>query len=515
MAPKINRTEFAGISPRRDITRPYQQYLLQSQDTLLVTKGQGDVKVYEKVLSDPQVKSCLQQRIDALICSPWGVEPGGTKRLDRKAAAHLQEQLTTINFNAVCERMLYGIFFGYSVAEVLYQPGAYVTIADILVRDRRRFRFAPDRTLRLLTPGNQLQGEAVPDAAFWVFSCGSSHSDNPYGQGLAHWLFWPVFFKRNATKFWNTYVERFAAGTLIGRFPVTATEDEQTRLLEVLDALISDASAAIPDTVDISVLESKRSGTSDYLALHEYMDRAISKIILSQTMTTDNGSSLAQAQVHQGVAEAIVTADAELLAASFNRTLAVWLTGWNFPGAAVPKLKFNVKEDEDVLVRVERDKKLFEIGWTLTDDEFAKVYGPGYQRREDSSVIAPETDDGSIIEPDTPDEEAPPDMASDAGDVMDDQNSTEFAKGRQPSETPVQIEDQLRRLGAKVFQNWVGQFESEVEQVFSAGGSLEDLGDRIIDVYGSLDVKDITDLLTHAMTIARVAGRVEADRDAG
>ena len=39
------------------------------------------------------------------------------------------------------------------------------------------------------------------------------------------------------------------------------------------------------------VLEAARSGTSSYGEMATYMDGAISKVVLSQTMTTDNGSS--------------------------------------------------------------------------------------------------------------------------------------------------------------------------------------------------------------------------------
>jgi hypothetical protein len=48
------------------------------------------------------------------------------------------------------------------------------------------------------------------------------------------------------------------------------------------------------------------------------MDECIAKVVLSQTMTTQDGSSLSQAQVHAGVKLEVVKSDADLLSDSFN-----------------------------------------------------------------------------------------------------------------------------------------------------------------------------------------------------
>ena len=41
----------------------------------------------------------------------------------------------------------------------------------------------------------------------------------------------------------------------------------------------------------IELIEAARSGTADYEALYERMDKAIAKVVLSQTMTTEDGAS--------------------------------------------------------------------------------------------------------------------------------------------------------------------------------------------------------------------------------
>ncbi|MDO6575377.1 phage portal protein family protein, partial [Staphylococcus pasteuri_A] len=84
-------------------------------------------------------------------------------------------------------------------------------------------------------------------------------------------------------------------------------------------------------------LEAARSGSADYETQRKALDQAISKIVLSQTMTTDNGSSQSQAKVHSDVKEDVIKADADLICESLNNTAVTWLTNWNFPGAKPPK----------------------------------------------------------------------------------------------------------------------------------------------------------------------------------
>jgi phage gp29-like protein len=117
---------------------------------------------------------------------------------------------------------------------------------------------------------------------------------------LAHHLYWPVFFKRNGMKYWAVFLEKFGQSTPAARLPQGQMNDEslKQKALEALQAIQVDSGVLIPDGVIIELIEAARSGTADYQGLIDKMDAAISKIVLSQTMTTDNGSSRSQAEVH-------------------------------------------------------------------------------------------------------------------------------------------------------------------------------------------------------------------------
>ena len=80
-----------------------------------------------------------------------------------------------------------------------------IIIDKIKVRDRQRFGFDGFGNLRLKTFA-QPDGELLPDRKFWNFSTGADHDDEPYGLGLAHWLYWPVFFKRAGIQYWMIFL---------------------------------------------------------------------------------------------------------------------------------------------------------------------------------------------------------------------------------------------------------------------------------------------------------------------
>jgi phage gp29-like protein len=149
------------------------------------------------------------------------------------------------------------------------------------------------------------------------------------------------------------------------------------------------------EDMTVELIEAARSGTADYEALYERMDKAISKVVLSQTMTTDDGSSRAQAQVHQGVADHVIKSDADLLCESFNRGPVRWLTAWNFPNAQPPRVWRHTEPAEDLQARAERDNKIFALGYAPSEQYIEETYGPGWEKKAEPE-LPPENPTGAL-----------------------------------------------------------------------------------------------------------------------
>jgi phage gp29-like protein len=376
--------EIAGIKNGRDWTRGWVtnfQGWLPTTDRLLELKSGGDLKLYEQVAQDDQVKSCLQQRFRALISHDWEVIQAGEKRADRQVADFVTAQLKNLRWDDTVEKMLWGIFYGYSIAEVIWEKQAdKIGIKAIKVRDQRRFHFDEDFKPRLRTFATPF-GEELPDQKFWHFSCGHHHDDEPYGRGLAHWLYWMVFFKKNDIRWWIRFLELYAQPARKGKYPAAATTQEKDVLWGALAAFGVDGRMMIPEGLDIELVEASRSGTADYEALLKQINESIAKIILSQTMTTDSGSSLSQAEVHQDVGESVIMADADLICASFNTSVVKWLCDFNYPGIDVyPKFAYKLDSAPDLKALADRDKVLSDMGFPPTEEYIVATYGEGFQQ---------------------------------------------------------------------------------------------------------------------------------------
>ena len=377
--------EIAASNPRQDITQAFWGALIPNSDQVLQRHGGGDLALYEEVFRDDQVYACMQQRTLAQLSREWYVEAGGESEVDRACADFITAQFRKLDFDDICRKMMLGIFYGYSVAECLWKKSdSQIHLDAIKVRNVRRFGFNTDQELVLKTRSNP-QGESLPEQKFWLFRAGSDHDDAPYGRGLGYWLYWPVWFKRNFIRFWSQHAERFAAPTLAGRYPANISEAEKQKLLETLDSMRGRSSMAIPENMAIEILETTRQVGGDYDQFIQRMDQAISKIILSQTMTTDQGSSHAQAKVHHAVRNELVKADADMLCQSLNHSVIAWLSEWNFPTANPPRLWRKCTEELDDETRIRIDKGLYDMGYRLSPALVQERYGSGYEKTPQQS----------------------------------------------------------------------------------------------------------------------------------
>ena len=483
------RDEIASTLDGRDITRGMvdAMRLELPDDTVLMQRGGGDYSLYREVLRDDHVKAALQQRIDSVIGRPIEVRPGGDKRIDKQAAAFLQEQIEELGWDAITQKMLYGVFYGYAVGEAMWgADGSRVTLDNIKVRDRRRFGFDGAGRLRLKTM-SQPNGELLPERKFWHFACGADHDDAPYGLGLAHWLYWPVWLKRNGLRFWAVFLEKFGTPTAVGQFPPGTSPGDQAKLLAALRAIQRDSAIIFPEGMKAELLEATRSGSADHAAFVSMMNAAILVITIGQTASTQGTpGKLGNDQEQADVRADITKADADLVCMSFNGSIARWLTEWNFPGAAFPQVWRVMDEPEDTALAAERDSKLVTVGFKPTLERVTKVYGEGYE------AVATNPDPSGFqnltgLPADAPEFAAPEDTP-DAPDTLATQAT------RLSSDTAPIMADLIAGIGKMV----------------ESATSIEALQTDLVNAYGHLDTDELTRIMALAFAAAELAGMYEA-----
>lgn len=368
---------------------------MSPSDTVLMQTAGGRYEVYEDVLGDDQVITGLSQRYLAVTSCEWDVEPASDSAADVEIAEFVESQLRCIGFDRVTFKMLFATFFGFSVAEIVWEPkedGKRLGWKSILVRKRQRFGFDRDGNLRLKTADNFIEGEECDPRYFWHFNYGADNDDDHYGKGLAHYLYWPVYFKRNGIKFWLIFLEKFGMPTMVGKFPAGVDQGQIDKLLETAGAMATDAAVVVPNEMAIETVEAKRSGTADYKALCEMMDAAISKVINNQTLTTQVGDSGSRAlgDVHKSIGDNTAKSDADLICESLNDGPIVQLVDANFAGVkAYPRVYRKLEPEEDLNQTADRDVKLKTMGYKRTKESVAEVYGEGYEEAEEPQMLDP------------------------------------------------------------------------------------------------------------------------------
>ena len=154
-----------------------------------------------------------------------------------------------------------------------------------------------------------------------------------HGVGLGRWCYWPVWMRRNGQRFWAIALEKFGAPTPMGHYP-PGDDASRARLLDVLRSLAAGSGVALPEGQDIELLAAVQRAGGDFAAFAGYMDKMLAKVILGQSSTTEQGPWRGTAEVQKDVRDEVIASDCRLLGESATRTIAAWLTAWNFPGAA-------------------------------------------------------------------------------------------------------------------------------------------------------------------------------------
>ena len=269
---------------------------------------------------------------------------------------------------------------GYSVVETKWdRAGKAWNPAGYDWRDPRHFVIdrTDGRTLRYKDAAT-VQGVDLPPFLFSIHAP-KRKSGLPIRGGLARLAAWAFLFKSYTLKDWMAFLEVYGMPLRIGKYGRGSSEDDRRVLLKAVRDLSSDAAAIIPQEMTIEFQEaSGGTGNAVFSSKAEYLDRQISKGVLGQTMTADDGASLSQAQVHENVRHDIARADARQLAVTANRDLVRPFVDLNFgPQDKYPTMLIPVTESEDIKILAEVVTAAVNMGTEIDAREFRERIGFG------------------------------------------------------------------------------------------------------------------------------------------
>jgi phage gp29-like protein len=326
---------------------------------LLAAADDGDITDYlalaeELEERDGHYYSQMQTRKGAVVRLEVALEAPSDSANDVAWRDELEERLIKQPmFRGLMFDALDGLGKGFSVVETLWDTSAERWWPrEFKWRDPRFFQLdAQTGEVLALRDPQGLTTAGIPLPAFkFITHRPKLKSGLAIRGGLARKVAALHVFKAYALMDWMSFCEVYGIPLRIGKYGPEASEGDITTLKRAVANLGSDAAAVIPDSMAFEIVEAAGRGSgSVHQVLEEWLNKEISKIVLGQTMASEDGASLSQAQVHNEVRKDIRDFDALQLEETLNRDLIGPLTALNL-GATVepPKLRLVTEEPEDL-----------------------------------------------------------------------------------------------------------------------------------------------------------------------
>ncbi len=427
----------------------------------------------------------LQIRVDA-----YSDDEADVKRADEIRAIGSSPAFSEAKFD-LCD----ALGKAYSVVEMMWDRSAKPwKPAAMIWRDPRFFTYNRDTgtELRLLDDADPANGIPLPPYKFIVHKP-KLRSGLPIRGGIARLVAVAYMCKAYSWKDWMAFADVFGMPLRLGTYSRNAKEADIRKLMSAVANLGTDAAGVIPDSTKITFEQAPNTGGSaDFFEkLATWWDKQISKAVLGQTMTADDGASLSQAQVHNDVRLDLLAADAEALEITLNRDLVRPYVDLNYGDGRYPKLVVVVPEPEDTKALIDAVKTLVPMGLEVEMSVMRDKLG------------LPEPAPGAVLL--TAPVQAQP--------VAPDPAMNRALNVEQPKQAASDREDQLATLLTNAADPLVGDWVEKITHLIDNAGSLEEIRDGLLDLLPDMDANKFADVMQHALAVANVAGMFDSLED--
>lgn len=463
-----------------DFTSAFSMFL-PDPDPVLKKLGK-DLKVYKELLGDAHVGAVADSRKSGVEKLEWEIDRGKSKSRQAKIITELFENV--LDVDKIITEILDAPLFGYKPLEVMWKKmGNFILPASVVGKPPEWFHFNGENEL-LFKTRNNWNGEKLPPMKFLLAQNDASY-ENPYGKRVLSRCFWPVTFKRGGYKFWVVFLEKYGMPFIVGKHPRGNDDAQINNLLDMLENMVQDAVAAIPDDSSIEFKESpgRASSSSLYKDFLDYSNMEISKAVLGQTLTTQmqGTGSYAASDTHMQVRKDIVDSDKKIVEGVFNK-LIHWITEINF-GNQNNMPRFTMYEEEDVdKVQADRDQVLTQTGVKFTKKYFIKNYGFD---EEDFDI-------------------------SDMGQLP----SGEFQEGASTGSPAQDQLEEFKNIIEADSEELQAQAEAMLDVIFDLANrtaSFEDFKEKVAELYPEMDTDGLVDHMEKAQFISQTWGRLNAE----
>ncbi len=327
---------------------------------------------------DAHLYAVAQTRRLSLTGLPWQIVSAAnvaseqSQILADQTADYCRHQLQRCDsFDDTLQHLSLAVGRNIAISEIVWDvDDAGLRPIDFVPVNFSRIVFDEFDQPRLLTSDNDRTGIAPPPNKF-IIHTPHSVSGHPQRGGVARVTSMIYLAKNLAIKDWMIFAEIFGMPVRVARYGPNTTAEEKRELIHMLESLGSQAAGLFSQSVDLQLLEPRRSGGSaPYESLIQFLNRELSKAWLGQTLSTDitgQSGSIAAAQVHERVRGEILADDMRKEARTIQRDLLAPMVQLRFsPDAPVPQFhRITTRFDQRVAKADLLDQAINKLGLSV------------------------------------------------------------------------------------------------------------------------------------------------------
>jgi len=287
--------------------------------------------IYNDVQADAHLSGCVKQRTGFVMAKPFKLA-----RPDGSADEQAMHMLDNTWFKHLCQLVLESVYWGHSLIElgdVTTDGDGCPAFTDAHLIPRKHV--IPEHH-RVITDLGQDWHTGIdyhePPFSDYLIEAGQPDDLGLFLKAALH-----TIPKKNMLAFWDTFGEIFGMPMRIAK---TTARDQKSinDINNMLKSAAASLTAVLPMDTEIEFVESAKGDA--FNVYDKRVDRCnseLSKLVIGQTMTIEDGSSLSQSQTHLEVFQNIVDADAAMLRGIINNQLLPRMERLGFP---VGQLRF-------------------------------------------------------------------------------------------------------------------------------------------------------------------------------
>lgn len=341
--------------------------------------------IYNDVGVDAHLSGCVNQRKGFVMAKSF--------KLVDESGKENEEAMTYFDqgwFKQLCRLVLDSVYWGHSLIElgdVVHSADGKLCYNGVSLIPRKHVIPEYGRVIEQL--GDDWQKGIdfhQPPYTDWLIEAGERDDLGLFLKAATH-----TIPKKNELAFWDTFSEIFGMPMRIAK---TSSRDKKdiSRLDNMLRNMGSALSMVAPLDTEIELIESTKGDA--FNVYDKRIDRAnseLSKLIIGQTMTIEDGSSLSQSQTHLKVFQNLVEQDADMLRDVINNQLLPRMVKHGFP---VQGLRFDWDDSIDYTPEQQvAYETMIADRYEVDPAYFTEKYSMPVGERRNAASIMPEDDE--------------------------------------------------------------------------------------------------------------------------